>query len=245
MYNFWLKLKSVTKILYWKMIEYMGISHGWIRGIVTLICILTTSVSFGQSESGDEANPYPDYQEDVFMDMEFTQNIVTPKVPENLKKSISTHQKKMAENLKKKYTIDLMRDNEVFVVCIPTDDIFFPNDTLMNPYAPSTLNSVLDLMKDPYMYKIVVAVHTDDTGSEQYRQDLSMARLATVYDWLLDAIDSNIISEDLVIVPYSMGSSEPLVSNDTRKHRQQNRRLEFYFIPGPKMIDLAKEHKLK
>lgn len=190
-------------------------------------------------------DPYPDYQEDVFMDMELSQNILTPAVPKNLKKNIVTYQTKIAKSLMSRYTVDMLRDDEVFVLCIPTDDLFLPNDTLFSAYAAQVIDPVLDLMKDPYMYKIVVAVHTDDTGSELYRQDLSTARIYTVYDWLMDAIDDGRLSEDLVIVPYSMGSSEPLVSNDTRKHRKENRRLEIYFIPGPKMIELASKQQLK
>ena len=95
------------------------------------------------------------------------------------------------------------------------------------------------------MYKIVVALHTDDTGSEGYRQNLSTSRIYSVYDWLMDEIDEGKISEDIVIVPYAMGSNMPLVSNDTRKNRKENRRLEFYFIPGPKLIENALNKKLK
>lgn len=190
-------------------------------------------------------NPYPDYQEDVFMDMDLPQNILTPEIPKNLRQKISQYQTAKAKSLMSKYTVDMLRDDDVFVLCIPTDDLFLPNDTLFSQYADKLLNPVLDLMSDPYMYKIVLAVHTDDTGSEYYRQQLSTARIYTVYDWFLDALDSGRISEDLVIVPYSMGSTEPLVKNDTRKHRRENRRLEIYFIPGPKMIELAASQKLR
>lgn len=223
------------------------ISSAFVKSIVIGLSMFFTINAFSQTTNGvsEDAGPYPDYMEDVFMDMEFTQNIMTPEIPAGVQKTITAYQKKTADRLKKQFTIDLMRNNDVFVICVPTDDLFLPNDTLFSVYAENALTPVLDLMKDPYMYKIIVAVHTDDTGSDKYREDLSMARLATVYDWMLDAIDAGKISEDLVIVPYSMASSEPLVSNDTRAHRRQNRRLEFYFIPGPKMIQLAKDHKLK
>ena len=215
------------------------------RTIITLILLSVGVAGMVAQQSAPEADPYPDYQEDVFMDMELAQNIVTPEIPKDLRASISAYQKKVAEKLMKNYTVDMMRNDDVFVICIPTDDLFLPNDTLFSIYAAKVIDPVLNLMKDPYMYKILVAVHTDDTGSEQYRQGPSTSRIYTVYDWFMDAIDKGDISEDLVIVPYAMGSSEPLVSNDTRKHRKENRRLEIYFVPGPKMIELAREKKLK
>lgn len=190
-------------------------------------------------------DPYPDYQEDVFMDMEFSENLVTPKVPSELQKSVTAYMEKIAKGLKHRYTIDLTRNNDVFIIVVPTDDLFLPNDTLFSSASIQILNPVLDLMKDPYMYKVVVAVHTDDTGSEEYRVALSTARIYTVYDWLMNQIDAGRIPEEIVIIPYAMGSTEPLVSNDTRKHRKENRRLEFYFIPGPKMLEKAKNKTLK
>ena len=36
-----------------------------------------------------EADPYPDYLEETFMDMDFEGNLATPAVPDNLKKSVS------------------------------------------------------------------------------------------------------------------------------------------------------------
>lgn len=202
--------------------------------------------AFGQNSVATEENPYPDYQEDVFMDMELSQNVLTPTVPADLKKRISSYQKKKADSLIEQFTVDMTRDDEVFIVCIPTDDIFLPNDTLLSNYSAQELNPVLSLMKgDPYMYKIVVAIHTDDTGSDKYLQNLSAARTNSIYDWLLDAMDSEIISWDLVVIPYPMAATDPLSDNDTMENRHQNRRLEFYFIPGPKMIDLARNNNLR
>lgn len=188
--------------------------------------------------------PYPDYQEDVYMDMDLSDNIVTPVVPTDLKERIIDYQGQVANSIKSKYTIDLTRDDEVFVVCIPTDDLFLPNDTLFNKYAASKIEPLLKLMKNPFMYKIVIAVHTDDTGSEAYRNILSTARIYTIYDWFIDKIDQGVLSEDLIIIPYAMGSTDPIFENNTRANRKENRRLEIFFIPGPEMIKLAEKNEL-
>ncbi len=188
---------------------------------------------------------YPGYNEETFMDMDFDPNLLTPEIPVTARGTVADYIRKTANSLKSAYTIDLMRDDEVFIVSIPTDEVFLPNDTLLSAYAPKQLDPMLRLMSDPFMYKIVVAVHTDDTGSEHYRDMLSTARLNSIYDWLMDAIDSGILSEDLIIIPFSMASSDPIQLNDTRAHRRENRRIEFYFIPGPKMIELAQKRQLK
>lgn len=214
------------------------------RFIIFSICIIVGFAGVVRSQE-PAVDPYPDFQEDVFMDMDFSDNLITPKVPAELQKSVSAYMEKIAKGLKHRYTIDLTRNNDVFIIVVPTDDLFLPNDTLFSAEAVKTLDPILDLMKDPYMYKVVVAVHTDDTGSEEYRMSLSTARIYTVYDWLMERIDAGRIPEEIVIIPYAMGSTEPLVSNDTRKHRKENRRLEFYFIPGPKMLDKAKSKTLK
>lgn len=213
--------------------------------LLTVVCSLIFSVNSLAQSADDLPSPYPDYQEDEFMDMDFEPNLMTPKVPAEAQKAVSSYINKVGKSLKNKYTIDITRNNDVFVVVVPTDDLFLPNDTLFSKDADRILTPVLDLMKDPYMYKIVVALHTDDTGSEGYRQNLSTSRIYSVYDWLMDEIDEGKISEDIVIVPYAMGSNMPLVSNDTRKNRKENRRLEFYFIPGPKLIENALNKKLK
>lgn len=69
---------------------------------------------------------------------------------------------------------------------------------------------------------------------------LSHERNNSLYDWLLDNI-----SEDQIVIPYEFGDTEPMVPNDTRDGRAENRRVEFYLIPGPKMITLAHKGLLK
>ncbi len=209
-----------------------------IRGIskvFALLCILVPGASLAQVPAQTE----PEYAEEVFLDMEFDANIATPHVSDDLKPEIRRYVKGVADSHKKDFTIDLMRNGEVMVVTFQTDDLFLPNDTILMSTASKHLNKLLPLIKDPMMYKLVYAVHTDDTGSDAYCDALSTARLNSVYDWLLDAIDRGAIEEDLVIVPYSMAASDPLVDNDTREHRRLNRRVEFFLIPGPKMIQRA------
>jgi len=212
----------------------------------TLICLalfLVKADICAQSYS----NPYDGYLEEVFMDMDYEPNIATPQVPKAEKPAIREYIRKAASELMKSYVIDLMRNDEVFVVSIPTDDLFLPNDTLLSSYSAKRLEPLLRFMssQNPMMYKIVYSVHTDDTGSTPYQEELSRARGNSIYDWLMDCIDAGRLSEDLIIIPYALGSDEPVQPNDTMKHRAENRRIEIFFIPGPLMIDMAHNGTLK
>ncbi len=188
-------------------------------------------------------DPYKGYSEETFMDMDFIPNLATPIVGQKEKPAVRKAVQVAANSLKGKFTVDLMREDEVFVATVLTDDLFMPNDTLMTEDADAVLLPLLPPMKDPMAYKIVIAVHTDDTGSETYRDNLSTARLNSVYDWFITKIDEGVLSEKLMIIPFAMGGSMPLVANTSRENRRENRRLEVYFIPGPALITAAHNSK--
>lgn len=200
--------------------------------------MINTTIYCGAQASTD---PYEGFAEDIYMDCEFEQNLTLPVVDDNARPEVRKYVKSFAEKNKEGKTIDLMRNGEVMVVTLHSDDLFLPNDTLLTSYASRLLNPVIDMIKDPMMWKLVYTVHTDDTGSTDYLDFLSTARLNSIYDWLMNAIDHGRLNEATIIIPYSMASTEPLNENESRKHRYENRRVEFYFIPGPKMIELARK----
>lgn len=202
--------------------------------------IVACSLSCGIKASAQSyTDPYKGYSEETFMDMDFEPNLATPVVGAKEKPAIRKNILKVANSLKGKFTVDLMREDEVFVVSIPAEDLFLPNDTLLNSGASRILSGLTAILADPMAYKIVLAMHTDDTGSETYREYLSTARLNSVYDWFMNEIDSGRLNERQLIIPFAMGGLMPVQPNDTRSHRNENRRLEVYFIPGPSLIKAA------
>lgn len=202
--------------------------------------IVACSLSCGIKASAQSyTDPYKGYSEETFMDMDFEPNLATPVVGAKEKPAIRKTILKVANSLKGKFTVDLMREDEVFVVSIPAEDLFLPNDTLLNSGASRILSGLTAILADPMAYKIVLAMHTDDTGSETYREYLSTARLNSVYDWFMNEIDSGRLNERQLIIPFAMGGLMPVQPNDTRSHRNENRRLEVYFIPGPSLIKAA------
>lgn len=192
------------------------------------------------------ADRYPDYNEDVFMEWELEKNLSTPVVEKPEKKIVSKYMKSLGEKLhRQKYKIELMREGEVVILSLPTDELFAPNDTLLSEYGERLLKPLLSYFSSPYMFKLVYTINTDDTGSDAYLESLSDERNASVYAWFMEQIDNGLLSEDLVIIPYSMGKTAPVASNDSWEGRAKNRRVEFYIIPGPEMIEKACNKTLK
>ena len=67
--------------------------------------------------------------------------------------------------------------------------------------------------------------HTDSTGPEAYNQALSERRAQAVADYLMS--ESRVSDDDIEVI--GMGESNPVASNDTRKGRALNRRVDILF----------------
>lgn len=209
------------------------------RGALLLALILSQTVHL---RADDFRDPYADYDETAALDMEIEENLATPVIQQAEKAPIVKYMTALAHQLKQRYKVETMRAGEVIVVTIPSDELFMPNDTLLSPDAPSLLRPLLPLFRDPDLFKLVYAVHTDNTGSPSYIENLASARNQSIYAWLMDVAKVN---PDLFIINYDMGDSRPLTDNNTRDHRALNRRIEFFLVPGPKLITLAHTKKIK
>lgn len=186
-------------------------------------------------------DPYKEYDEIDHWDLDLDANIEVPAIPDGERKDVRKYMKNLAADLaRRNYAIETTRDAEVVIVTIPTDELFLPNDTVLwTDRANRLLNPLKPLFSDPDLFKIIIAVSTDNTGSEQYCEWLSDARKDSLYDWFNSNAD-----EDIIVIPYGMGAYDPVATNSTRAGRAKNRRLEIYLIPGPKMIELSHEKKL-
>ncbi|URN97501.1 OmpA family protein [Leclercia adecarboxylata] len=74
---------------------------------------------------------------------------------------------------------------------------------------------------------IVVSGHTDNTGSVQLNQPLSLQRAEAVRNWMRDTGD---VPESCFAVQ-GYGDSRPIASNDTPDGRAHNRRVEISLVP--------------
>ena len=81
-------------------------------------------------------------------------------------------------------------------------------------------------------YLVLVVGHTDTSGDESYNQALSLKRAESVADYL---ISRGVEADALRVI--GRGSKEPLVSNDTREGRIQNRRVDILAVAEVRALD--------
>ncbi|MCM1518413.1 MAG: OmpA family protein [Pseudoflavonifractor sp.] len=178
--------------------------------------------------------------DDDIYDIDLDRNLHTPRVGNKQKEAVREYQYRVARQLaNKKEQVELMRDKEVVVITIPSDNLFAPNDTVLSATAPNYLRPLVSYLRVPEFYKMILVMHSDDTGSEEYTDRLTEQRVSAVYDWL----DDN-GADVTMVVPYGQGADEPLFPNNSRTNREKNRRLEVYLVPGPEMIRKAKDGTL-
>ena len=136
-------------------------------------------------------------------------------------------------------TVDAIRNREVLVVTIPANKLFGPNQTELLESASRFLEPFKRYLKESDMYRVLVVMHTDNTGSEAYRENLTVERAEAVADWF----ETSGVNTDYLF-PFAMSDDIPLVPNNTFENRDRNRRLEIYLVPGEQMIEKAKKGRI-
>ncbi len=146
--------------------------------------------------------------------------------------------------------VETYRNKEVIIITIPADKLFAPNETQLSDKAATYLTPLKRFLKpgEEDVWRVLLVMHTDNTGSEAYTDRLSMQRVESVFVWLQDAGAST-----SYLFPSARGASDPLNvtpeggvkgANDTMQKRAANRRLEIYLIPGKKMLESAKKGRI-
>ena len=194
--------------------------------MVTLLTGVITLLASPQAETDSvhATDPYEVSLED---------NIATPEVPDRQKDAVRRHILARAKELGvKKLNVETLRRGEVFAVVIPSDELFLPNDTLLRTdRATAKLRYFAPFFKTHGEYKVIIVVHSDDTGSEEYRYAMTDRRVQSLYEWF----DANFTHTENLF-GYGVGSDIPLKQNDTAAGRRANRRVEIYVIPDEQLL---------
>ncbi|MDE6305159.1 MAG: OmpA family protein [Muribaculaceae bacterium] len=157
-------------------------------------------------------------------------------MPKKNMAAIVDKQKREAKRLKAAgIPVELTRNGEVIVATIGAEGLFLPNSTELRQSAGNFLRPFTPMLTQAGMWKVLVVMHSDDTGSEEYVNSLTEARAESVCKWF-EALSL----DTSAMVPYGCGADEPLLVNNSRLNRGANRRLEVYLIPGLVMLDMAK-----
>lgn len=135
--------------------------------------------------------------------------------------------------------VEAFRNKEVLLITIPAHLLFDPNETELKSGASEFLTPIKRYLKEPDMFRVMLVMHTDNTGSDEYRDRLTVERVNSVFDWFED---SGVNTKYLF--SYALGDEMPLKPNDSMDNRRQNRRLEIYLVPGTKMVQQAQKGRI-
>ena len=113
------------------------------------------------------------------------------------------------------------------IVRLDSMSLFDSGKSVLKPGSTKMLvNSLVGIKARPG-WLIVVSGHTDNTGSVQLNQTLSLQRAEAVRNWMRDTGD---VPESCFAVQ-GYGDSRPIASNDTPDGRAHNRRVEISLVP--------------
>ena len=112
--------------------------------------------------------------------------------------------------------------------------LFAINSSQLNATSKQELNQLAqNLIQNPET-NIQVFGYTDNTGSQQLNERLSLQRAESVANYLMsDGVKSSRVSVK------GFGWNDPVASNATPEGRAQNRRVEIYITASPQMIEQA------
>lgn len=168
------------------------------------------------------------------------ENIATPAVDAKSSAAVASAMANLSRTLRSAgFAVDAVRKGEVVIVTIPCAALFAPNSVELMPDASKKLSPLIPYIKRTDNYKVIVAVHADNTGDDEYAERITADRANAIDDFYLKANDN----ADTGIIPYGLGADEPVAPNTGVANRAKNRRVEIYFVPTREFIDKAKKRK--
>ncbi len=202
-----------------------------IKRLVFILIAVLSSVCFVNADNNTDNAAVVDYETN------FKTPVVTPKAAASVKKHIGDIGNALSRN---KFNTDMVRKGEVTRLTIPCSEFFISNDTSLTQSAKTRLAALKPILQQPTMYKVIVAVYTDDTGDEMYANDITWSRAAAIYDFLYESAEV----KNPNVVPYGMGHDDSKAANNSIKNRALNRRVEILIVPEWNLIKDATSGKL-
>ena len=166
------------------------------------------------------------------------ENIATPAVSAKASHAVVNAMSQLVKTLRGAgYKVDAVRKGEVALVTIPCTELFSANSVELKKDASRRLLPLLPYIKRSDNFKVILAVHSDNTGDELYAERLTADRANAIDEFFFQANDR----QDTGIIPYGLGADEPIAPNSGIGHRAKNRRVEIYFVPTELLINKARK----
>jgi outer membrane protein OmpA-like peptidoglycan-associated protein len=122
--------------------------------------------------------------------------------------------------------VNIFRNGDDLYVTFSSDNQFEIGSFTFNPVAQQDVGHLGQVLTEFDKTNIMVAGHTDSTGSEATNQTLSERRAGAIKNILLA---QNVAADRLTTIGF--GESVPIVDNITDYGRQKNRRVEIKITP--------------
>lgn len=123
--------------------------------------------------------------------------------------------------------IDVVREGNNLRLIMPSNITFATDQSYISTGFHATLDDIAKVLIKYDKTLLSIEGHTDNTGSNEYNQDLSLKRANSVKNYL---VHKNILAARLNVKGF--GENMPLVANDTPQNRALNRRVEIQIVPN-------------
>ncbi|WP_305041148.1 OmpA family protein [Geoalkalibacter sp.] len=120
----------------------------------------------------------------------------------------------------------VQRNVNTIALTFKSDVLFDVNSATLKPGAYDEINRVSNVLNQYPQTNIMIAGHTDSTGSESHNQQLSERRAEAVKNALMG---NGVSPMRMRTIGY--GESRPIADNSTEFGRQLNRRVEITITP--------------
>lgn len=194
-------------------------------GILFLVIALCIPPCVGENNNPPDA-----------LELSIDDNLAVPSVPKKAQNYVKAAIDQLRRHLLKDgLPASLMRNDEVLCITIPCADLFAPCSVTLKAGAADKLRPLSVVVREPRKYKVLVAVHADDTGDDMYADSITEARANAIDDFLWQLAGQ----QDTNVIPYGIGKDDPVKPNSNRSNRAANRRVEIFIIPDDGLIQMA------
>jgi outer membrane protein OmpA-like peptidoglycan-associated protein len=128
------------------------------------------------------------------------------------------------------------REGEGILVKFDSGILFDTNSSDLKAAARTNLGNLATSLQNNPQTNILIVGHTDNTGTDEYNQNLSVRRAESVKSYI---VANNVANSRLTTS--GKGESEPIADNNTVDGRSQNRRVEIVIVANEAMKTQAKQ----
>lgn len=137
-------------------------------------------------------------------------------------------------------TVETVNDGQAIRVTFDSGILFASGKATLNTASQSSLISFASSLKANPDTDVEIYGHTDSQGGDKINVPLSLERADGVRSFLMG---QGVGSSRMATA--GMGSSQPVVAEDSRGVAAANRRVEIYILPNAKMLQEAEAGTLK